>query len=253
MPAKPDFMQRQYAFAAHIRNPDSAPAPADVEDRRMAIYRELFYNNVESFLSSGFPVLRRLMNDDAWHALARDFLAQHACHSPLFMEISREFLNYIELERPEQPGDLPFMRELAHYEWVELAVSIAENEPGQPVDPDGDLLANAPVFSSVAWPLSYQYPVHRISPDFQPEIPADQPTYLLVYRNEHDDVRFIELNAVSARLFSLLQEEATLCGRQALQRIAEELQHRDPNVVIEGGARILDSWREHGIILGTAP
>ena len=252
MPAKPDFMQRQYAFAAHIRNPDSAPAPADVEDRRMAIYRELFYNNVENFLSNGFPVLRRLMDDDAWHALARDFLSRHACHSPLFMEIPREFLNYIELERSEQPGDPPFMRELAHYEWVELAVSIAENEPSQPVDRDGDLLAGVPVFSSLAWPLSYRYPVHRISPDFQPDTPPEQPTYLLVYRDERDEVRFIELNSVSARLFSLLHGDTTLTGRQALQRIAEELQHRDPNVVMEGGARILDSWREHGIIQGTA-
>ncbi|HKX55116.1 MAG TPA: putative DNA-binding domain-containing protein, partial [Xanthomonadales bacterium] len=34
------------AFAAHIRNPAVAPAPADVEDRRMQIYRDLFFNNI---------------------------------------------------------------------------------------------------------------------------------------------------------------------------------------------------------------
>ena len=57
-------MQQQYEFAAHIRDPEHKPAPDDIEDRRMGIYRELFYNNVEGFLSNSFPVLRKLMDDD---------------------------------------------------------------------------------------------------------------------------------------------------------------------------------------------
>ena len=75
--AKPGFMQRQYEFAAHIRDPEHKQAPEDIEDRRMDIYRELFYNNVEGFLSSSFPVLRKLMDDASWHAMARDFYARH--------------------------------------------------------------------------------------------------------------------------------------------------------------------------------
>ena len=68
------------------------PAPDDVEDRRMAIYRELFYNNVEGFLSNSFPVLRKLHDDDRWHAMVRDFFSQHLAQTPLFLEIPREFL-----------------------------------------------------------------------------------------------------------------------------------------------------------------
>jgi len=37
--ARPEFMRTQYAFAAHIRDPQHQPAPADIEDRRIAIYR----------------------------------------------------------------------------------------------------------------------------------------------------------------------------------------------------------------------
>ncbi|NNG12205.1 MAG: DUF2063 domain-containing protein, partial [Halobacteria archaeon] len=58
---RPDFIRRQYEFAAHIRDPKHQPAPADVEDRRMGIYRELFYNNVEGFIAGTFPVLRRIL------------------------------------------------------------------------------------------------------------------------------------------------------------------------------------------------
>jgi len=248
--AEHSFTQQQYAFAAHIRQPDRNPAPKNIEDRRLAIYRELFYNNVEGFLSNGFPVLRELTDDDNWHAMARDFFANHHCHTPLFMEISREFLAYLEQERGERENDFPFLRELAHYEWVELALSVAESEPGQIDDPDGDLLEGMPVLSSLAWPLCYQYPVHRISTGYLPDKPADQPVYLMVYRDNDDEVGFIELNAISARLFSLLQDDSTLTGRQALEQIASELDHPKPEVVIDGGREILQAWRQRDIVLG---
>ena len=248
---KPEFMQRQYEFAAHIRDPEHNRAPAHLEDRRMKIYRELFYNNVEGFLSSGFPVLRELMNDTDWHALARDFFAHHQCHSPLFLEISREFLNYLEQERGDRPDDFPFLLELAHYEWVELALSVADiDEQTVAADPQGDILDGTPVLSAVAWPLSYRYPVHQISPDFIPAAPGEQTTYLLVYRNNSDEVGFIELNQVSARLFALLQEDLIRSGRKALAMIADELQHLDADVVISGGKQILQEWRQRDIILG---
>lgn len=250
--AEQSFTQQQYAFAAHIRQPDRNPAPKGIEDRRMAIYRELFYNNVEGFLSSGFPVLRELTDDDSWHAMARDFFASHHCRSPLFMEISREFLTYLEQERGKREDDFPFLHELAHYEWVELALSIAETEPGQIDKPDGDLLEGIPVLSSLAWPLCYQYPVHQISNDFLPKEPAEQPVYLMVYRSSDDEVGFIELNAISARLFSLLQDDCLLTGRQALEQIAVELNHPNPEVVINGGRGILETWQQRDIVLGTS-
>jgi len=249
---KPEFMQRQYEFAAHIRDPEHNRAPAHLEDRRMKIYRDLFYNNVEGFLSSGFPVLRELMNDTDWHSLARDFFAHHQCRSPLFLEISREFLNYLEQERGERPDDFPFLLELAHYEWVELALSIADiDEQTVAADPQGDILDGTPVLSPFAWPLSYRYPVHRISPDFIPAAPGEQTTYLLVYRNNSDEVGFMELNQVSARLFALLQEDPARSGRKALAMIADELQHPDADAVTSGGKQILQEWRQRGIILGT--
>lgn len=249
--AKPDFVQQQYAFAAHIRDPEQNAAPAGIEDRRMGIYRELFYNNVEGFLSSGFPVLRELLDDTHWHALARDFFSRHHCHTPLFLEIPREFLNYLDEERGDLDDDLPFLRELAHYEWVELALSVAEDETGHNIDANGNLLDSAPALSSLAWPLSYQYPVHRISPEFKPAEPGEQPTYLLVYRDTDDEVGFLELNPVSARLFSLLQEHPGKTGRSLLEQITTELQHPDPAQVIAGGRGILDEWRQRGVVRGT--
>jgi hypothetical protein len=143
------------------------------------------------------------------------------------------------------------LRELAHYEWVELALSVAEDDTINNINENGDLLESAPTLSSLAWPLSYRYPVHRISPEFQPSAPGEQPTYLIVYRDADDGVGFLELNAVSARLFSLLQERPDASGRDVLEQIAAELQHPDPAQVVTAGLAILEEWQQRGIVLGT--
>ena len=60
----PLFKQIQYEFAAHIRNPKQNPKPEDVEERRMKIYSELFFNNVEDFMSNTYPVLKETMSEE---------------------------------------------------------------------------------------------------------------------------------------------------------------------------------------------
>src|SRR6187401_1863361 len=57
--AMPDALHAtQFAFAAHLRDPARHPAPDDIEDRRMAIYRDLVFNGLEALLASNFPVIR---------------------------------------------------------------------------------------------------------------------------------------------------------------------------------------------------
>jgi hypothetical protein len=247
-----DFTRQQYQFAAHIRDPEHEPAPPDVEERRMAIYRELFYNNVEGFLSNAFPVLRQLHTDQQWHAMARDFFAHHRAQTPLFLEIPREFLGWLQNERTAQANDLPFLQELAHYEWVELALAIAETTlERDDVDPEGDVLTGIPVLSPLAWHMGYHYAVHRIGPAFQPNGPGETTTNLVVYRNREDEVGFMEINAVTKRLLELVGENSSESGGQLLTRIAAEMSHPQPGVVVNGGAGILRSLAQKDIILGT--
>src|SRR5690606_5861953 len=77
VPPSPDTPARlfaqQTAFAAHLRDPDGAAAPEGIEDRRLGVYRELFFNNVEGLLAGNFPVIRELLGPERWRQLARDF------------------------------------------------------------------------------------------------------------------------------------------------------------------------------------
>jgi hypothetical protein len=258
------LFRTQYEFAARIRDPDNAAAPSDVEQRRMEVYEKLFYNNIQGFIRDGFPVLRRISDDDVWHARIRDFFVRHRCRSPYFVEISKEFVDFLAEERLDHPDDPPFILELAHYEWVELALRIAEDDEERgPFNRNGDLLVGNPIVSAVAWPLSYRYPVHRISPNYQPEEVPEKPTFLVVYRDRDDNVKFLEINAVTYRLLELLRgsdnthlAEADsgqpLTGRQALQQVAGELNDADSDEIVRSGEAILNQMRRREIIIGAA-
>lgn len=252
--ARPRFQELQYAFAAHLRDPARHPPPAGVEDRRLAIYRDLFFNNVANYLAKAFPVLRRFYADDDWTALVRDYFARHVSHSPQFYQIAGEFLAYLDDERGERPEDPPFLRELAHYEWVELKLAILDADPdAAAADRDGDPLAGAPVLSPLAWPLTYRYPVHTLGPDNRPSEPPPEPTHLVVYRDRADAVRFLKISAATARLLTLIRDEPGRAGRAHLETVAAELRAPDPAAVIESGREILLDLTERGILLGTRP
>lgn len=244
----------QSEFAAHIRDPANRAMPAGIENRRMKIYRELFFNNVSSLLSSNFPVLRALYDDPDWDGLVRDFYATHYCQTPLFPELPREFLRYVQDERGARPEDPAFLTELAHYEWVELALFLDERELDDiPADTDGDLVAAIPVLSPLAWPLSYRFPVHRIRPEFRPETAPEQESHLLVYRNRNDAVKFMQLNNVSRLLIALMQENQSSTGIQLLHKVGEIIKHPQAERIIPAGTELLQDLKDRDIVLGTRP
>ena len=251
--AKETLKDIQYAFTAHLRDPENNPAPAGIEDRRMGIYRELIYNNVEGFLSKGFPVIRSIYNDENWHRMVRDFFSIHKSQSPYFLEISQEFLAYLQNEREARPEDPVGLLELAHYEWVELALNVSEESVNlEGINANGDLLTGHPVFSPLAWSLAYSFPVHKMAPDNLPKQAPEQPSYLVVYRNRNDKVKFMEINPVTARLFNLLDNDENMTGQQALEQIVQEMKHPNPEVAINGGLSTLQELQSNGVILGTS-
>ncbi|MGI9234530.1 MAG: HvfC family RiPP maturation protein [Woeseiaceae bacterium] len=253
MAERPDFQEKQYAFAAHIRDPDNVPAPEGIEDRRMAIYRKLFFNNLVNLLSTMFPVLRKIHTEKHWRSMVRQFMQRHKAETPYFLQLPEEFLSFLENEFESTAADHPFLLELAHYEYVELALSVStdENEMDE-IDPDGDLLADVPVKSVLCWAFAYNYPVHRISPDFLPGESAPQPVYLAIYRNSDDKVRFLELNAVTAGLLDAVENNSANNGGEMLIReLAKTVDFPDVGAFVQHGKDALEEMRRLQILTGT--
>lgn len=245
---------QQDALAAHIRDPDGMPPPPGIEDRRLKIYRDLFFNNVEGMLAGNFPVLRRLYGDAGWSALIRAFYRDHGCQTPLFTELAREFLRYLEARTDTDAGhdDPPWLQELAHYEWVELALQISEARNDDIAhDPDGELLDGRPLVSPLAWPLAYVWPVHRIGPDYRPDAPPAAPTLLMLRREADGTVSFHALTPLSFRLLQRLDAGPALSGREQLHALAAEAGAADAGAFAHDGAAMLAHMRAEGTILGT--
>lgn len=243
-------MQRR--FAAHLRDPARAPAPDGIEERRLQVYRDLFFDNLSSLLAGTFPVLQRTLGEERWAPLVRDFYRDHRCATPLFMEIPLEFVAYLGEERGSPPGDPPFLHELAHYEWVELALAVDERDLATvAADAEGDVVAGVPVLSPLAWPLAYRFPVHRLGPSFQPAEPPAQPSFYVARRDRADQVGVLEANAVTLRLIERLQQRPELTGAEHLEALADELPHVERSAVRAGGTTTLHELRAADVILGT--
>lgn len=236
--SKSNLQKLQNDMASHLRDPANVAGPVDIERRRLKIYQDLIFNNIEGFISGAFPVLRDLYSEEHWLTLVRTFVIQHESHSPYFLHISQEFLQFLQNEYELGPNDPDFMLELAHYEWTELALDVSEEQEPAPNDlltlDDSDLLAKSLRLSPLAWPLSYQYPVHQIGPDFQPQEVPEQNTFLVVYRQD-EEIKFIQSNAVTVRLLLLLAEQDQRSLKDVLMQLAEEMQHPEPEQVLSFG------------------
>jgi hypothetical protein len=243
-----EFQRFQHAFTSHIRNPGTNPCPPGIAAHRMELYRRLVYKNLENFLLSCFPVLRGVLGERRWSRLVRGFLANHRSSSPFFHEIPAEFVQFLQTEEAIPDKYPKFVLELAHYEWVELVLSISMEAPDwELIDPEGPMFEGCPILNPVLANLHYGWPVHHIAPRERVS-PAE--TYLLVFRDANDQVRFVEINALTSRLIQLLESEA-YTGRMALEIVAEE-SRRSPEAVIEGGLKIMHDLQGRGALLGVS-
>ena len=242
--------ESQRAMARHLRDPEHVPGPQGVEPRRLKIYQDLVYRNIEGFISNGFPVLRSLYEEQDWHSLVRAFIEGHRCQSPFFLEISQEFLQFLMQEFQPRECDPPFLTELAHYEWVELALDVACEILPEQTEPVGDVMSAVLSLSPLAWSLGYRFPVHRIGPGFRPAEPAEA-CYLVVYRDRVDSVHFMELNAATARLLELFRDNREVTAGALLEQLAGELGLAEPTV-LEFGARQVEKLFEQSILVPAA-
>ncbi|MCP1419673.1 hypothetical protein J3D47_003916 [Pseudomonas laurylsulfativorans] len=253
---KSNLLQQQTAMGLYLRDPGHNAPPAEMDPARAQVYRDLVFANLSSLLSGTFPVLVRILGDEGWRSLVRIFLRDHRARTPKFGEIAQEFVEFLAAE-PEALADggwPPFMVELAHYEWVEMALQQSDAEPLD--GGDAALLLDRPLrVSALAWPLAYAWPVHQVGPGYLPDVLPDQPTLLLVRRDEDWSVRFSGLSPLAWRLLQRIGEFPGLTGLEQLQGVAGEAGVVGDSGFMEGGVGLLRQMHGEGVVgvLGTYP
>jgi hypothetical protein len=238
----PDFTKIQQQFSDSIRDPQQTPSTYDIEHRRLKIYQDLFFNNVMSFASSTFPVLKELISDKDWQALVRDFFITHKCDSPYFLEISKEFLYYLEYAEFNFLPD--FSYQLAHWEWMELYADVAETVDVSAVI-SNLALTDTVTTNDCTWNVAYDFCVHKISTEHIPS--STETTFLIVHRDSDLSVGFIAINPMSMLLFEQLKSNSKDSLKALLVKIAQQ-QSIDLDTIINGGSEIIRQWGRLGLL-----
>lgn len=237
----------QTAFTRGLRTPQTDAVPPGLDPTRYAVYRDLVYRNLESLLSGGFPVLKATLPTEHWSVLVCEFLRDHRAQTPLFLELGQEFLSFLG-EREQQGWEPGWLWELADYERIELALEIAPDPPlpahtSATVD-EQTVDECIPRLSTLARLLCYTYPVHRIGPGQEP---PPEPTFILVYRDDQDEVQFMTLMPATAQLLALLEMNQEKTTAELLQQLSATLAL--PVEQLQSHAlEQLEAFRQRGVV-----
>lgn len=182
------------------------PAPAGLKPERLAVYQELVNNNIASFIDVTFPITRSLLSEALWLELKQQFVCKAYCHSPFFYDISRQFMDWVLSLEHSELVNLPWLAELLHVEWMELAVELAPDVATSKPSPSINLYQGGDPLIAPAvpvWVLAYQWPIHRWHKDHSDF--EHSPTFLLVYRHQETlSSMQAELTASEACLWDIL-------------------------------------------------
>ncbi|MBB1323046.1 MULTISPECIES: putative DNA-binding domain-containing protein [Shewanella] len=248
------FMQVQQQFMDYIRDP-SLPLPEGIEPRRMNIYRELFFNNISGFVSSAFPVLNSLYQDEQWQALVQKFFRSHDCQTPIFVEIASEFLAFLQHQYQITQDDPIFMLQLAHYEWLELCVAVAPDTPSSQLLVSGDLAQRRLCLATCAKVAQYAFDVQHISVDYQPIEPTPQANFFCVFRDLTEQVAFLQLTPLSAQVLAYIEQMSLSQQGVTVEAIIVWLSEHYPQMsndtLLSGCLPLLQQLAQKGIIISS--
>jgi hypothetical protein len=134
----PSLAQTQDAFAKSLLD-RTVPVPADIRgasrrraDRRFAVYRNNVAAGLANALAARFPVVKRLVGDEFFRAMAHVYAAAELPRSPIMLYYGETFPAFIDDFEPARP--IPYLGDIAR---VEMARGLAYHAAdATPLDPD---------------------------------------------------------------------------------------------------------------------
>ena len=131
MPCLPEL---QRAFSAALEDAGCAEVAAQafrgtVERNvaRLAVYRGNVYANCTKALASAFPVVRKIVGEEFFEALAREFVHRHPSRSGDLNRYGDVFADFLAVF--PHTADLPYLPDVARMEWLVHRAHFAEDPP----------------------------------------------------------------------------------------------------------------------------
>jgi hypothetical protein len=217
------------------------------EATRLSVYRTLVRKRLSDAVELAVPRTRARLGPLFDEHFDR-FLLERGPRSHYLRDVTTEFLDFLEPRAPSDPRLPPWTLDLARHEALDVLVGSLAEPPatGGTLELDSD---RGLVFSVTARVVRYGHAVHRLSSDPDDRnAPERVPVALFVYRSPKNEVRYLELTALAARILEALLAGETL--RDSLARAGRELDVPLDEAVLEGTARLLSDLAERGAVLG---
>lgn len=138
------WRRTQSTFAGALLQPERA-VPDEVtrrdnrpSERRFNVYRNNVVVSLRESLESTFPVVRQMVGEDFFAAMARSFIRQSLPKTPVLIEYGADFSDFISRFQPAQ--GLPYLADLAGLEYASLMAYHGPNAVPATID----VLANRP-------------------------------------------------------------------------------------------------------------
>ncbi|XXT16463.1 putative DNA-binding domain-containing protein [Sorangium sp. So ce429] len=258
---------RAWLAGAGIEGAD-LEAMASLPPGRLLLYRSLIRRGLTGAIRAGIPRTAARLGARFEADVAR-FLEVELPRSRYLRDVAFEFVGFAAPRWGEDPEVPAYLPDLARHELAAFAASCAEADeeeagaPGARGTRDAADARDAPDFREelsldrgarfqrAAALVRYEHAVHRLEGgESARDVPAREPTRLLVYRDAGHEVRFLELTPLAAEILGRLLAGAAL--RDAVVEGCAALGRPVDGPVLESTAALLSDLAERGALLGAA-
>lgn len=221
-------MNGQAEFTGAIFNP-SAETPSGLVDphgkparNRFDVYRNNVAASLTEALELGYPIIRKIVGDAFFKAMAGVFLRAHPPSSPLMIFYGQEMPEFLHGFEPVK--HLGYLPDVARLEWACRTAYHAADAP--PITPDkianSDLMSSGVSFAPAVHVIRSDWPLYGIwlaNTQADAPKPNAEPQDVLVTRPEYDPVVSL-LPSGGGRFVTELMKGASLaaatsaCGDQ---------------------------------------
>ena len=234
-------MSLQSNFHSALRDP-TLPTPsgltgpkASVAHRRFNVYRNNVATSLIDALESGFPVIFKLLGEQNFRNIARDYQWQNPPSSPLMMTYGETFPDF--LEGLEALAHIPYLSDVARLEYaLRLSYHSADATLIAPQDlamiPPENLPAAKLTFAPAVRVIRSRWPIFGIW-EFNTRESAPKPVgrseSVLITRREFDPTPML-ISEADAMCLRLLQNGTALGG--ALERVQKHAPDYDISALL---------------------
>lgn len=224
--------------------PDHAEAFAGMGAKRILLYRKLVRNGLRSAIRKLIPrtAARLGPSFDVWVELYCD---DEMPRSHYLRDVATEFVDWV-LPKWATDETIPrYLSDLARLELFEFHIAISMSEKRE-VYGQELALDKSVVFDASVRMAHFDYAVQRLDEDeTDREIPDEESTRLLGYRDADYEVHYLELNTFAADIL-----ERLLAGKKFGEAVVEAFGGVPPASALETIARMLADLAERKVLLG---